>query len=191
MFSSIESNITDLDEDEAFHEQRDKSLPDVDLTSNSSISTVEDKNGSILSSSHVTSTMKDISEIRPSDEVGDEPEVHLSSEKASLDLGSTKQLKTTDSKAFKSDMLPSFPSRSSDAVLLTSIENENSTRASLEMVGEVHDPAVESTKPPPLAGANVMNIILVAAECAPWSKTGSVPVIDKFEMIVSLSFRDR
>ena len=26
---------------------------------------------------------------------------------------------------------------------------------------------------PPLAGDNVMNIILVAAECAPWSKTGS------------------
>ncbi|KAK5820218.1 granule-bound starch synthase 2, chloroplastic/amyloplastic-like [Gossypium arboreum] len=174
LVSSLKSNITDLDEDEAFHEQRDKSLPDVDLTSSSSISTVEGKNGSILSSSHVTSTVKDISEIRPSDEAGDEPEVHLSSEKASSDLGSTKLLKTTDSKAFKSDMLPSFPSSSSDAVLLTSVENENLTKTSLEMVGEVHDPAVESTKPPPLAGANVMNIILVAAECAPWSKTGGL-----------------
>ncbi|TYI74949.1 hypothetical protein E1A91_D07G240100v1 [Gossypium mustelinum] len=174
LVSSIKSNITDLDEDEAFHEQRDKSLPDVELTSSSSISTVEDKNGSILSSSHVTSTVKDVSEIRPSDEVDDEPEVHLSSEKASSDLGSTELLKTTDLKAFKSDVLPSFPSSSSDAVLLTSIENENSTKASLEMVGELHDPAVESTKPPPLAGANVMNIILVAIECAPWSKTGGL-----------------
>jgi len=27
-------------------------------------------------------------------------------------------------------------------------------------------------KPPPLAGPNVMNVICVAAECAPWSKTG-------------------
>ncbi|ONK75440.1 uncharacterized protein A4U43_C03F16860 [Asparagus officinalis] len=27
---------------------------------------------------------------------------------------------------------------------------------------------------PPLAGANVMNVILVAAECAPWSKTGGL-----------------
>lgn len=27
-------------------------------------------------------------------------------------------------------------------------------------------------KPPPLAGPNVMNIVCVAAECAPWSKTG-------------------
>lgn len=29
-------------------------------------------------------------------------------------------------------------------------------------------------KPPPLACINVMNIILIAAECAPWSKTGTV-----------------
>ena len=26
---------------------------------------------------------------------------------------------------------------------------------------------------PSLAGANVMNVILVAAECVPWSKTGN------------------
>ncbi|RVW82628.1 Granule-bound starch synthase 2, chloroplastic/amyloplastic [Vitis vinifera] len=32
----------------------------------------------------------------------------------------------------------------------------------------------EDVKPPPLAGTNVMNIILVAAECAPWSKTGGL-----------------
>ncbi|XP_073386022.1 granule-bound starch synthase 2, chloroplastic/amyloplastic isoform X2 [Physcomitrium patens] len=29
-------------------------------------------------------------------------------------------------------------------------------------------------KPPPLAGPNVMNVIVVAAECAPWSKTGGL-----------------
>ncbi|XP_008802589.2 granule-bound starch synthase 2, chloroplastic/amyloplastic-like isoform X2 [Phoenix dactylifera] len=29
-------------------------------------------------------------------------------------------------------------------------------------------------EPPPLAGANVMNVIVVAAECAPWSKTGGL-----------------
>jgi len=29
-------------------------------------------------------------------------------------------------------------------------------------------------KPPPLAGPNVMNIVVVAAECAPWSKTGGL-----------------
>ncbi|CAA7401932.1 unnamed protein product [Spirodela intermedia] len=35
-------------------------------------------------------------------------------------------------------------------------------------------PEEENLKPPPLAGENVMNIILVAAECAPWSKTGGL-----------------
>ncbi|GBG77039.1 hypothetical protein CBR_g23365 [Chara braunii] len=33
---------------------------------------------------------------------------------------------------------------------------------------------VEVEKPPPLAGENVMNVVLVAAECAPWSKTGGL-----------------
>lgn len=36
------------------------------------------------------------------------------------------------------------------------------------------DGAPGKEKPPPLAGINVMNIILVAAECAPWSKTGGL-----------------
>lgn len=35
---------------------------------------------------------------------------------------------------------------------------------------EEEPPAVE--KPPPLAGPNVMNVVMVGAECAPWSKTG-------------------
>uniref|UniRef100_A0A5B7ASJ6 starch synthase n=2 Tax=Davidia involucrata TaxID=16924 RepID=A0A5B7ASJ6_DAVIN len=39
---------------------------------------------------------------------------------------------------------------------------------------EVNDPGEENTTSPPLAGANVMNIILVAAECSPWSKTGGL-----------------
>lgn len=32
-------------------------------------------------------------------------------------------------------------------------------------------------KQPPLAGPNVMNIVVVAAECAPWSKTGGHSMI--------------
>jgi hypothetical protein len=31
----------------------------------------------------------------------------------------------------------------------------------------------EPAKLPPLAGPNVMNIVMVGAECAPWSKTGA------------------
>ncbi|KAF3789343.1 Starch synthase 2 [Nymphaea thermarum] len=35
-------------------------------------------------------------------------------------------------------------------------------------------PDEEDVKLPPLAGANVMNVILISAECAPWSKTGGL-----------------
>ncbi|KAH9621052.1 hypothetical protein KSS87_014173 [Heliosperma pusillum] len=35
-------------------------------------------------------------------------------------------------------------------------------------------PSGEDSNPPPLAGSNVMNVILVAAECAPWVKTGGL-----------------
>lgn len=39
---------------------------------------------------------------------------------------------------------------------------------------KAQDPTSEDVKPPPLAGPNVMNIILVSSECAPWSKTGTI-----------------
>ncbi|XP_057786239.1 granule-bound starch synthase 2, chloroplastic/amyloplastic-like [Salvia miltiorrhiza] len=39
---------------------------------------------------------------------------------------------------------------------------------------EAEDPTDEDVKPAPLAGANVMNVIIVAAECAPWVKTGGL-----------------
>ncbi|KVH92694.1 Glycogen/starch synthase, ADP-glucose type, partial [Cynara cardunculus var. scolymus] len=39
---------------------------------------------------------------------------------------------------------------------------------------ETDDPASDDVESPPLAGPNVMNVILVAAECAPWSKTGGL-----------------
>uniref|UniRef100_A0A0D6R467 starch synthase n=1 Tax=Araucaria cunninghamii TaxID=56994 RepID=A0A0D6R467_ARACU len=55
--------------------------------------------------------------------------------------------------------------------------SENGQEPKEETVGE-SDIAIDSdegdAKPPPLAGTNVMNIIVVAAECAPWSKTGGL-----------------
>ena len=36
------------------------------------------------------------------------------------------------------------------------------------------EPSYQEPEPSgPLAGPNVMNVVLVGAECAPWSKTGS------------------
>ena len=34
-------------------------------------------------------------------------------------------------------------------------------------------PPIAPVKPEPLAGPNVMKVVLVGAECAPWSKTGA------------------
>lgn len=42
-----------------------------------------------------------------------------------------------------------------------------------EVTNDADNVESEGEKSPPLAGANVMNVILVAAECAPWSKTGN------------------
>ncbi|GKB93681.1 granule-bound starch synthase 2, chloroplastic/amyloplastic [Tanacetum coccineum] len=39
---------------------------------------------------------------------------------------------------------------------------------------EADVPASDDAESPPLAGPNVMNVILVSAECAPWSKTGGL-----------------
>ncbi|KAK9682372.1 hypothetical protein RND81_10G069200 [Saponaria officinalis] len=43
-----------------------------------------------------------------------------------------------------------------------------------EIVEPTYKELSEDVKPPPLAGSNVMNVILVAAECAPWVKTGGL-----------------
>ncbi|MEW5317297.1 MAG: hypothetical protein WDW38_008608 [Sanguina aurantia] len=37
-----------------------------------------------------------------------------------------------------------------------------------------HSLQVTATAPPPLAGVNVMKVVMVGAECAPWSKTGGL-----------------
>lgn len=38
-------------------------------------------------------------------------------------------------------------------------------------------PPSAPVKPEPLAGPNVMKVVLVGAECAPWSKTGAYCVL--------------
>ncbi|TYI08683.1 hypothetical protein ES332_A09G017100v1 [Gossypium tomentosum] len=171
LVSSIKGSVTYQDEDEDFS-SGDSSLPNPDLTSGSYNRVDVVKNGSIPSSSHVNSTTKNVSKILPSVEVQEKPELYLAPEKASSNNGSIKQSKTFDSKAFKSDVLPSYLSSSKAQV--TDEEEESSTEADSKEAAEVDDAAVEDEKPPPLAGVNVMNIILVAAECAPWSKTGGL-----------------
>ncbi|KAJ8628566.1 hypothetical protein MRB53_021889 [Persea americana] len=47
--------------------------------------------------------------------------------------------------------------------------NVDNVNSELRMIPEEME-----SKSPPLAGDNVMNVIMVAAECAPWSKTGGL-----------------
>ncbi|KAE8724857.1 Granule-bound starch synthase 2 [Hibiscus syriacus] len=174
LVSLIKSSVAGRDEDEDVDKQGDSSLPDPDLASSSSDGADEGENSSIPSGSRVDSATTNVSGILPSDEVGEESELYLPPEKASSTIGSIEQLKTNDSKAFKSDALPLHLSSSSDKAHVTDEENENLTEAVLKEAAEVDDSTVEDETPLPLAGANVMNVILVAAECAPWSKTGGL-----------------
>ncbi|CAJ2665674.1 unnamed protein product [Trifolium pratense] len=64
------------------------------------------------------------------------------------------------------------------SIQTSSLKFENLQRESKsnskEVSNEPDNVESDGENPPPLAGTNVMNIILVAAECAPWSKTGGL-----------------
>ncbi|KAI4387796.1 hypothetical protein MLD38_000199 [Melastoma candidum] len=71
--------------------------------------------------------------------------------------------------------LPPFVSSVSNALDKQDKRTEDSKVTSpQEDINKADNPSIEEEKPPPLAGVNVMNIILIAAECVPWSKTGGL-----------------
>lgn len=108
----------------------------------------------------------------------------LAGEKAMPD-----KLKDTKSGVAQSGELPSFLQLSPETSLSMDEEHRDS-RGSSTQASEATDSAIEDAKPPPLAGANVMNIILVAAECAPWSKTGILSFTSEGNTIY-MKFLDR
>ncbi|KAK1266425.1 hypothetical protein QJS04_geneDACA000593 [Acorus gramineus] len=81
--------------------------------------------------------------------------------------------------------MPSLLPKTYESSDLTDDRLGSLTEINLESASDDADPGAANSKPdfaateenenpPPLAGANVMNIILVAMECAPWSKTGGL-----------------
>lgn len=98
------------------------------------------------------------------------PETPKSSQETPLDVNSRKSLVDIPGKKIQSYM-PSLRKESS-AKSHVEQKNENLEGSSAEANKETEDPVNIDEKLPPLAGTNVMNIILVASECAPWSKTG-------------------
>ncbi|AAF26156.1 putative glycogen synthase [Arabidopsis thaliana] len=74
--------------------------------------------------------------------------------------------------AFWSDPLPSYLTK---APQTSTMKTEKYVEKTPDVASsETNEPGKDEEKPPPLAGANVMNVILVAAECAPFSKTGGL-----------------
>lgn len=180
MVSSIKSSIIDSEVDEVPSEQSEDSSPNQDHTSSSGQGVHEKQNGSILWKNYVHSTADEVPETSSLDisegydDDKREPEQQLPLKKASSHEDSSKQLKVTGSEKVWSDKLPSFLSNTSE-ISTTNEKQENVNEPMLpEIINIESDPATEDILPPPLAGANVMNVIVVAAECAPWSKTGGL-----------------
>ncbi|CAF2373374.1 unnamed protein product [Brassica napus] len=69
-----------------------------------------------------------------------------------------------------SSYLTKTPSIKTEEYMETKEEKTHEEEAS----SDTNEPVRDEEKPSPLAEANVMNVILVAAECAPFSKTGGL-----------------
>ncbi|XP_008230773.1 PREDICTED: granule-bound starch synthase 2, chloroplastic/amyloplastic [Prunus mume] len=181
LVSSIQSSSINQEEDKASFEQVNDSFPNVESSSTSGDNTVEDQIGSIASSSYGDSTEDKELETVPSavsrglDKIEKDHGEPLPLNKAPSEVDSTKHVNKTSSKTEWSDALPSFISTTAKTSTPIDEELVDLKEPSLEEVNNWEtDLMSEDVKPPPLAGANVMNVILVAAECAPWSKTGGL-----------------
>nr|GMC91580.1 granule-bound starch synthase 2, chloroplastic/amyloplastic [Ipomoea batatas] len=95
-----------------------------------------------------------------------------SSQVMPLDVDSQKNV-TSFSREILLSEVPSSSSMAS-ASTLEDEKRDHRESSSKEIDVGTEDPVNEDLKPPPLAGTNVMNVILVCAECAPWSKTGGL-----------------
>ncbi|KAG5624256.1 hypothetical protein H5410_009474 [Solanum commersonii] len=128
-----------------------------------------DERAPSLSRSSITASSQISSSVSSKRMLNVPPETPKSSQETLLDVNSSKSLVDVPGKKIQSYM-PSLRKESS-AQSHVEQRNENLEGSSAEANEETEDPVNIDEKPPPLAGTNVMNIILVASECAPWSKT--------------------
>nr|XP_011467955.1 PREDICTED: granule-bound starch synthase 2, chloroplastic/amyloplastic [Fragaria vesca subsp. vesca] len=184
LVSSITSDIDEEEEEEeedGSFEQGD-SFSDVGSSSSDGNDTVEEQNSSIASSSYAHSNGEKELETVPSavsrgfSEIEKEHEETVPLNKAPHEVESIKHGNKTSAKSEWSDSLPSFISTTMEPSSVKDEEEHVDLKEPSPQQVNVGaaDPTIDNVKPPPLAGPNVMNIILVAAECAPWSKTGGL-----------------
>ncbi|GJU38247.1 granule-bound starch synthase 2, chloroplastic/amyloplastic [Tanacetum coccineum] len=80
----------------------------------------------------------------------------------------TNKLQSTPLKKTTTHVLPPFVSEISPTYKNLEVKNES-------YIPNVTDvPIAEDVESPPLAGSDLMNVVLVASECTPWSKTGGL-----------------
>ncbi|CAN6889259.1 unnamed protein product [Brassica oleracea] len=99
-----------------------------------------------------------------------------SSKKTSDPVTSSGNTSKSPAGAFWSDPLPSYLTKTPETPSIKTEEYMETKEEKIheEASSDTNEPSKDEEKPPPLAGANVMNVILVAAECAPFSKTGGL-----------------
>ncbi|KAJ4974826.1 hypothetical protein NE237_008000 [Protea cynaroides] len=185
LVSSIKDSIINTEEDAVSYNETENSFSSLDLASGDAESThgeYANENEFLPSSSaHSTAvgTAVGISDTLPTSvngglEAEKKPGSNLPFENFSHNMDSSGELKEINSSTIQSD-IPSFRSNVSEPHYLEDEKVKRITEAGLEDVNAEEDViSDENVKPPPLAGSNVMNIIVVAAECAPWSKTGGL-----------------
>ncbi|RDY10245.1 hypothetical protein CR513_05262, partial [Mucuna pruriens] len=98
-----------------------------------------------------------------------EEDVKIPSEMASSGIYFNEQLKDRPHETTRPDTLSAFFANGTELLSLQAENQEGVIESTTTIESEG-----ETEIPPPLAGTNVMNVILVAAECAPWSKTGGL-----------------
>ncbi|PKI47889.1 hypothetical protein CRG98_031673, partial [Punica granatum] len=158
LVSSIRNSTTVSAEDESSVGEKDKafSSPEVDSTSD-----VSDRNGSVPS---LEEQSKNIFS-------SDRRASNASSEAPGSEPATINWIHDIDEAVHEGKF--EFPSHGTPSPGRYEPPTEDAT-SSDSVKTDILPPFVSNGKPPPLAGANVMNVILVAAECAPWIKTGGL-----------------
>ncbi|XP_031391017.1 granule-bound starch synthase 2, chloroplastic/amyloplastic isoform X2 [Punica granatum] len=194
LVSSIRNSTTVFAEDESSVGEKDKpfSSPEVDSTSdvsdrNGSVPSLEEQSKNIFSSDRRASNASSeasgsepatINWIRDIDEAVHEEKFEFPSHGTpSPGRYEPPTEDATSSDSVKTDILPPFVSSIPEISIPKDEKEEEDSKEATTQLGADNgdsDTMVEDGKPSPLAGTNVMNVILVAAECAPWIKTGGL-----------------
>lgn len=84
--------------------------------------------------------------------------------------------------------LPSLLPNATEEIYITQDDQLNKPEIQYnEITDEQIVDSEETNADRPLAGSNVMNVVLVAAECAPWSKTGNYFSVSIFTVAINPS----